>query len=76
MVERHGALPIPEFCRLYGIGRSKTYQEINAGRLKAKKIGRKTLITNADEWLGNLPALEIFASVSRASGGGQLIRPL
>jgi len=65
MVERHGALPVPEFCRLYGIGRSKAYQELNEGRLKAKKIGRKTLITNADEWLAALPPIELPTQKAR-----------
>lgn len=50
------AYSIPEFCQLYELGRTKTYQEINAGRLKAVKIGSKTLIRadDAEEWLAGL----------------------
>src|SRR5262245_54434217 len=38
-------------------GRSKIYAEIRAGRLKAKKLGSRTLITAqaADDWLSQLP---------------------
>lgn len=41
-----------EFCQSYGIGRTKTYQEIQAGRLKVFKCGRITLISMeaAEAW--------------------------
>ena len=53
------AMTVPDFCRRYRIGRTKTYEEINAGRLKARKAGRRTIIAedDAEEWLSNLPAL-------------------
>jgi len=40
-----------------GIGRSKLYEEIKLGRLKARKIGRRTVITHADlqAWMDQLP---------------------
>jgi len=40
-----------------GIGLTKLYEEINAGRLKAKKFGKRTLVTAAalEEWVNNLP---------------------
>jgi excisionase family DNA binding protein len=40
-----------------GIGRTKLYQEINAGRLKAVKAGRRTLIMadSLNAWLAALP---------------------
>jgi excisionase family DNA binding protein len=51
------AFPIREFCRRYGIGRTNAYQEIAAGRLRAVKVGRRTLITHdaAEAWLAALP---------------------
>jgi excisionase family DNA binding protein len=51
------AFSIPEFCRRYGIGRTNAYQEIAAGRLRAVKVGRRTLITQdaAESWLASLP---------------------
>jgi hypothetical protein len=41
------------------IGRTLIYSEIASGRLKARKIGRRTVILNADllTWLKALPAL-------------------
>jgi excisionase family DNA binding protein len=39
-----GAYSIPTFCHLFSIGRTLTYAEIKAGRLKIAKIGRRTLI--------------------------------
>jgi hypothetical protein len=38
--ERQRAMSIGGFCKGYGIGRTKAYEEINAGRLKARKAGR------------------------------------
>lgn len=52
------AFSISEFCLRYGIGRTNAYQEIAAGRLRAVKVGRRTLITcdAAEAWLAELPA--------------------
>ncbi len=46
------ALDIDTFCRKYSIGRTMTYAEIKAGRLKTAKIGKKRLIPSeaAEEW--------------------------
>jgi excisionase family DNA binding protein len=51
------AFPIDEFCRIYGIGRTTAYYEIAARRLRAVKVGRRTLITQdaAEAWLAALP---------------------
>ncbi|WP_163381383.1 helix-turn-helix domain-containing protein [Cyclobacterium sp. SYSU L10401] len=35
---------IPEAMHQIGIGRTKLYQELNSGRLKAVKAGKRTLI--------------------------------
>jgi hypothetical protein len=32
-----GAMSVQAFCERYDIGRTKAYEEINAGRLKARK---------------------------------------
>jgi excisionase family DNA binding protein len=42
-----------------GISRSKAYEEIAAGRLKAVKCGSKTLVPYAsgEAWLNGLPAM-------------------
>jgi excisionase family DNA binding protein len=51
------AWPLDEFADAVGIGRSKLYAEIRAGRLKAKKLGSRTLIkaTDAQAYLDALP---------------------
>ena len=62
------AFPIGEFCRRYGIGRTNAYQEIAAGRLRAVKAGRRTLITHeaAEAWLASLPELNRQDESSRS----------
>ena len=54
------AFSVTEFCRGYGIGRTNAYQEIATGRLRAVKVGRRTLITHdaAEAWLAALPELK------------------
>jgi hypothetical protein len=53
------AYPLPDFCRAFGIGRTKAYQETRAGRPKARKSGVRTIILAADAeaWLNSLPEL-------------------
>lgn len=55
------AYSIEEFSKRQGFGRDKTYDEIRAGRLKAKKAGRRTLITAEEErrYLDSLPDLHL-----------------
>lgn len=50
------ALSIKEFCRITSIGRSRFYVELNEGRLRAFKVGRRTLIPmeEVERWLQNL----------------------
>jgi hypothetical protein len=54
-----GASSIADFSHRNGIGESTTYNEIKRGRLVARKIGRRTIITADDEraWLNALPKL-------------------
>jgi hypothetical protein len=54
---RQRAMSLPEFCRRYGPGRTLAYQEINSGRLRARKVKKRTIITedDAEEWLRQLP---------------------
>jgi hypothetical protein len=51
------AMSIDEFCAAYGPGRTTAYLELRSGRLRGRKIGRRTLITqeDAENWLRNLP---------------------
>ena len=52
-----GVFSINEFCQWAGIGRTATYAEIKAGRLPAKKFGKRTFIirNDAERWLAALP---------------------
>jgi excisionase family DNA binding protein len=55
------AMSIPEFCERYGPGRTKTYEELKSGRLRARKIGKRTVITedDAEDWLLRLPVVGV-----------------
>jgi len=57
--ERQRALSINEFSRAYGIGRSKIYEELTSGRLRGRKVGKRTIITevDAEDWLQCLPTV-------------------
>lgn len=52
---------IDEVARLANCGRTTIYAAINARALTARKIGRRTVILNADlqHWLTSLPAREV-----------------
>jgi excisionase family DNA binding protein len=54
------AYSIDEFRAAFSIGRSVVYEEIRTGRLRARKVGSRTLIAREDaiEWLRNLPVRE------------------
>ena len=58
------AFSIPEIIARNGIGRDKIYEEIRAGRLRARKLGKRTLILDSDEqaWRDALPLLELPAA--------------
>ncbi|WP_191061406.1 helix-turn-helix domain-containing protein [Geminicoccus harenae] len=47
------AYDIPGFCEAFGVGRSHVFDEIARGRLRATKIGRRTVIAGTDAlaWL-------------------------
>jgi len=50
------ARTVKQFCVDYGVGKTLTYAEIKAGRLRARKVGSKTLILHKDSeaWAGSL----------------------
>jgi excisionase family DNA binding protein len=55
--QREG-LSISEACAMAGIGRTKIYEAITDGSLKARKCGKRTLILRDDlrRFLGSLPS--------------------
>jgi excisionase family DNA binding protein len=54
------AFSIEEFCQRFGIGRTSVYREIKLGRLRARKIGRRTVILedDAEDWSRRLPLMK------------------
>jgi hypothetical protein len=40
--------PLDDLCAEFGIGRSTAYGEIRAGRLRAFKVGNRTLVAGED----------------------------
>ena len=48
---------IETFCGRFKVGQTTAFKEIRDGRLKAVKVGRRTLIphTASAEWLKSLP---------------------
>ena len=61
-----GALSIQEFCRWSGIGRTNVYEQIARGELRARKLGRRTLIPldEAERWLAHLPCTTARAQIA------------
>jgi excisionase family DNA binding protein len=61
--QRHAlrAMTIDEFCERYRIGRTTAYTEIKEGRLRARKCGKRTIITDDDseDWLRRLPLIGV-----------------
>ena len=54
----HVLFSIPRLLDIADISRTRLYEEINAGRLRIVKVGRRTLITQAalKAWLEQLEA--------------------
>lgn len=55
------AFGILSAARIMGVSRSTVFAEIADGRLEARKVGRKTLITRdaIANWLSNLPVRSV-----------------
>jgi excisionase family DNA binding protein len=51
------ALSISEVCAVVGVGRTKIYEAIANGGLKARKVGNRTLVLKDDlrQFLESLP---------------------
>jgi excisionase family DNA binding protein len=58
------AFSIREFCARYSICRDTFYRELRRGRLRATKLGRKTIVLrpDAEAWAVSLPELHLRAS--------------
>ncbi|HEV2605167.1 MAG TPA: helix-turn-helix domain-containing protein [Microvirga sp.] len=58
------ALSIMDAARMVGVGRTTIYEAMASGRLPARKLGRRTVILDADlrQWLSSLPAMKSRAA--------------
>ncbi len=65
LIEKQG-LSINEACTFSGIGKTKLYEAINSGKLKAHKAGKRTLILSDDlrHYLSSLPLMVRAAKAS------------
>lgn len=61
---------VPEWCRLSGVGRSRTYELLGTGQLRAKKLGARTLIDVAHglAWLDSLPVAAVRPHGAKRTG--------
>ena len=69
---RQRAMSVSEFSERYGPGRTTIYEEIKLGRLRARKCGKRTFITedDAEDWLRSLPLVSgDTKQTSREPGG-------
>lgn len=58
------ALTVEQACRAAGVSKTCLYREISAGRLRATKIGRRTLITtwSLRAWIEDLEARAVIGA--------------
>ena len=54
------AYTVNQFCEAFGVGRTRFYDLVNAGELKTRKNGGRTIVRgdDAQAWLDSLPAVE------------------
>jgi excisionase family DNA binding protein len=57
MEEVKRAMSVEEAAKAAGVGRTILFEEIRKGRITARKVGRRTIITidDLDAWLNSLP---------------------
>jgi excisionase family DNA binding protein len=54
------ALSVEQFCKRYGIGKSTLYVQIREGRLRVRKVGKRSVIAvdDAEIWFRNLRTVD------------------
>lgn len=62
-------ISIRAFCDAYGVGRTRTYDLIAAGKLQAVKNGPRTMIDveSAEQWAASLPRFKSAGALARAT---------
>jgi hypothetical protein len=63
-MENPEAFTVNDFCRKFRIGRDKFYDEVRDRRLRARKVGKKTVVlkSDAETWTASLPSLDLSAT--------------
>ena len=66
---RQRAMSVRGFCESVGIGRTRFYQEVKTGRLRVRKVGRRTIVTSddAEDWLNCLPVVQELLDAQRGA---------
>lgn len=61
---------IPDVSVKTGLGKTTVYKAISEGRLKARKLGNRTLIlaSELDSFLASLPAIKILNTPTQDGG--------
>jgi hypothetical protein len=62
-------ISIRDFCDAYGVGRTRAYDLIAAGQLRAFKNGPRTMIDaeSAEQWAASLPQFKSAGKLARAN---------
>ncbi|WP_426025261.1 hypothetical protein [Brevundimonas sp. TSRC1-1] len=57
---RPTAFSVRQFCEMHAIGRTTFYEEVKYGRLRIRKLGKRTLVLReeAERWISALPSPE------------------
>lgn len=60
-------MSVKQFCDEYRVGTTRLYEEVKYGRIRLRKLGRKSLITRdeAERWLKNLPTSSANGALAR-----------
>ena len=63
---RQRAMSVARFSEDYGIGRTKAYEELKSGRLRARKAGKRTIISleDTEAWFLRLPAVPLAKTIT------------
>lgn len=61
---------VKDFCRAYGMGRTRLYGLIGQGKIEALKDGARTLIPveSAEAWAASLPRFKSGAVAAQPQG--------
>jgi hypothetical protein len=64
-----GAMSVDQTCEYTGMGKTKFYAEVKAGRLEVRKNGSKSVVfrSEAERWLRSLPTATAIEELERST---------